>query len=163
MKKNKILLLYVLLELVFFVYFIFFDKQLNLQLVWFSLMLVLIGLYCLLYGYLYHQDSETYYGFLVFFIGIIGGLKNMYNIGFIDYFTMYISSFTLSHLAVFVLFRQKIHFKIFAIFFVICILFLAYKMDYIKLYHIVLSFSFIVVLITLNTIYRIKKNLRRTK
>jgi len=163
LKKNKILLIFVLLEILFYIYFIVVQKTINVNLVWFSLILILIGAYSLSYSLLYNMDSECYYGILLVLLGTCECLKQIKQIEFSSFYPIYILCFAFSNFAVFVLFRQNIHIKLFAILFSVGILIAGYKLDYLKLYQLLILIGVIVSNFILSILFRLRKNLRRIK
>ena len=76
---------------------------------------------------------------------------------------MYILCFSLASFAVFVIFRQNIHFKLFAILTIQVILLVSYKMNYLNIWQVVFINALYLLTLLIRTIFRIRKNLRRVK
>ena len=163
MKNNRILFFFVLLEICTFLALVIFFEEVDIKSIWFSLLLVLIGIYSLLYAFLYSEDAEIYFGFLVLFIGIVSAIQFKLNYNFTTIYPAYIFCFAMGNLAVFVFFRQKIHLKLFAILFSISILIAGYKMNFLKLYQLLIVVGIIVILAIISSVFRLRKNLRRSK
>ena len=162
MKRNRILVAFLLLEILSYIYLIL-QKKKDFTTVWFSILLIAIGLFSLLYFFLYKMDSELYFGTLICFIGMCSWLRLTYGISFNKFYMVYIFCFAFAHFAVFVFFRQKIHLKLFAILILQGILIAGYKFNYLKLYQVLLILISFIVFVLINLILRLKKNLRRNE
>jgi len=135
--------------------------DIKLNSIWFSVAMLCVGIYALIYSYLYKLDSELYYGVLNIMFAMATAYRFITDIKFMMFYPIYILCFAVAHLAVFVLFRQKIHFKLFAILFLECILLTSYKMNFLSLY-VLLAINIIFLLfVAINGVYRLRKNLRR--
>ena len=161
MKRAKYLLFLTIIEIVAYICLLIF--KVDLKPIWFSLLLLLIGIYSLFYAYFFRLDSEAYYGFLLIFISVVSTISFYKQFSFGLIYPAYILCFALSHFLVFVLFRQKIHLKLFAILFLICILIAGYKLNYLKLYSVLILVIAILALTVISAVFRLKKNLRRSK
>ena len=161
MKKNKILLFFAILFTILFLssMFIIFG-EIKLREYWFSISCFFIGLYSLLYCSMYKLDSSFYYGALIINIAFCSFLQYYLKYNFNMFYPFYIFCFALASFAVFVLFRQKIHFKLFAILSIECILLIVYKFKYLDIVQMLLINIFYLVLIALNITFRIKRNLK---
>lgn len=164
MKKSNFLLLSFIVLLLTYVGLMFVSiNNFTLNKIWFSLSLMFIGIYALIYAFSYKLDSCTYYGILLICFAFITIYRYFSEIEFFNFYPLYIFCFSFAHLSVFVLFRQNIHFKLFAFLFLEVILLSSYKMQLINFW---LMFAINVVLLGLfaiNYLYRLRKNLRRHK
>ena len=131
--------------------------------IWFSISLVCIGLYSLIYSFLYKLDSCFYYGMLNVLFAFATAVRYLTNITFFSYYPIYVLCFAISHFAVFVIFRQKIHFKVFAILLAEGIILLAYKKKFLSLETLIAINGAFLLVIAINMLYRLRKNLRREK
>ena len=161
MKKNKILLAVALFLIVLFISSLFVTiNNVNLREYWFSISCVLIGLYSLLYCAMYKLDSSLYYGTLIIWLGILSFMQLYLSYTLAYYYPTYMLSFAFASLAVFALFRQKIHFKLFAFFVFECILLIVYKINILNIYWLIAINGIYLLLIALNMFFRIKHNLK---
>ncbi len=107
-KKTKILklsaVIITLLSLFFIAFSIFFFKRFDL---WFFIFCIGIGLYVLIKGGLFLSDSSTYFGSLVFFVGLIGLFINIFNLPFGQSYFLFATS--LSSICVLILFKEIFH------------------------------------------------------
>lgn len=161
MKKNRILLFATILFTILFILSFFVTiNNVNLREYWFSISCIFIGLYSLLYCAMYKLDSSLYYGTYVVWLGIFSFTQNLYSFSFAYFYPMYFLCFAFASLAVFALFRQKIHFKLFAFFALECILLIVYKIKILNIYWLVAINGIYLLLISLNMFFRIKHNLK---
>ena len=162
MRRNKVLLVFVLSEIIIYTFFLSQRlNNINLSNIWFSLALIFISFYALLYSLFYKLDSMTLIGFFCITIGISSCVQSIYNYGFIEYYPIYIFCIGFSHFSVFVLFRQNIHFKIFAFLTVVGILIAGYKLKYLDINEFISILVILSVGILVNVCLRLRKNLRR--
>ena len=161
MKKNKILLFFAILFTILFLssMFIIFG-EIKLREYWFSISCFFIGLYSLLYCSMYKLDSSFYYGALIINIAFCSFLQYYLKYNFNMFYPFYIFCFALASFAVFVLFRQKIHFKLFAILSIECILLIVYKLKYLNWWTLLIVNSLFIALIGINALFRINRNVK---
>lgn len=164
MKKNKILFLTAIFLLTIFIWSLFAKvNDVQLKNYWFGISILLIGTYTLIYYLLYGLDSSLYYGCLIFLIGNAVLCQNFLEIPTNIFYPAYILCFSLSSFAVFAIFRQKIHFNLFAILLVEVILLISYKIDYLNIWQIMIINGIYITIILIRSIFRVRKNLRRVK
>lgn len=164
MRKNKVLLFFVFLLITLFTSSLFINiNNINLAEYWFSSICVCIGLYSLLYYIMYKLDSSLYYGTLILNIGISSVVQQYFNFGLAYFYPTYILCFSLASFAVFAIFRQNIHFKIFAILTFEGILLIVYKLKILNMLNLLIINGVYLLVIGLNILLRIKRNLRRIK
>jgi len=164
MKKNKILLFFAIFALILFIFSFFINLNgIIFKYFWFSTSIFLIGLYALLYCSLYKLDSSLYYGVLLVSLSFIIFVQMLYAINIYFYYPYYILCFALASFAVFVLFRQNIHFKLFAILTAEVILLIVYKMNKLNIWQLIAINGIYLTFVIVNSIFRLKKNLRRVK
>lgn len=149
----------ILFILSFFVEF----NGIKLNSIWFGIAILLIGVYTLSYYLMYGLDSSLYYGTFVFLCGVMNVLQNILAINTFMFYPMYILCFALASFAVFAIFRQNIHFKLFAILFFEVILLISYKMNYLNLWQMIFVNGIYLFVLLIRSIFRVRKNLRRVK
>lgn len=164
MRKNKFLLIFALLLLILFISS-FFVKLNSIQLksLWFGIAILFIGIYTLIYYLMYGLDSSLYYGTLTMLCGVTNLLQNILAINLFLFYPVYILCFAFASFAVFAIFRQNIHFKLFAILLIEAILLISYKMNYLNLWQIVIVNGIYLLILLIRSIFRVRKNLRRVK
>jgi len=161
LKKNKILFsIAILLTLVFVAYMLFFNKIHNL---WFSVFCGLVGIYAFCYYKAFKMDSSLYYSSLLISVAVSSGIMIFNEISMSQYYPIYIACFAFASLAVFVKFRQKFHFKLFANLFIECIILIGYKLNYLNVLTLIIINCIFLSIILFNIIFRVRKNLRRVK
>ena len=161
MKKSKILLFFAIFLVILYIISFFINIYvIILKEYWFSIACFFVGLYSFLYALMFKLDSSVYYCVLTICIAVISFCQYYFNYDIKFYYPFYLLSFALPSFAVFALFRQKIHFKIFAFFIVECILLIVYKFKYLDIVQMLLINIFYLVLIALNITFRIKRNLK---
>lgn len=165
MKKNKILLAFAFLFLITYLILILFVNinGFYLKNIWFALVCFFIGTYSICYFIMFKMDSSLYYGSLLINISAVSLIRFIYNLPFKFIYPGYIACFSFASFAVFVFFRQKIHFKLFAFLFVEAILLIGYKIRYLNLFALLYINGLYLLYILVNAILRIKQNLRRVK
>lgn len=161
MKKNKILLFFAIFCVILFIFSLFFEiNNVSLKEYWFSIASVLIGQYSFIYFLMYKLDSSLYYSFLNSSIGISSFFQSVNEYSFVFYYPVYLLCFAISSFAVFVLFRQKIHFKLFAILTLEAILLIAYKIKILNLWQLLLINGLYLIFVLAEIVFRIKRNLK---
>lgn len=161
MKKNRILLSFAIFLIILFISSLFVTiNTVNLREYWFSISCVLIGFYSFLYCVMYKLDSSLYYGTFTICLGILSFIQLYMSYTIAKYYPMYLLCFAFASLAVFALFRQKIHFKLFAFFVFECILLIVYKLNILNIYWLIAINGIYLLLIALNMFFRIKHNLK---
>lgn len=164
MRKNKVLLFFVILLMALFISSLFIKiNNINLAEYWFSTICVGIGVYSLLYYIMYKLDSSLYYGTLILNLGISSFVQQYFNFNFAYFYPIYILCFALASFAVFAIFRQNIHFKIFAFLTFEGILLIVYKIKILGMLSLLIINGVYLLIIGLNILLRIKRNLRRIK
>jgi len=162
LKKNKILLSFALIEIAIFISILFIKiNGFELYNIWFSVSLLLISLYELLYSYLFKLDSALYLGSLLTNFALATCLKYFYTYSLYAYYPVYILCFAMAHFTVFVFFRQIIHFKLFAFLLVEAILLIGYKANLINWWLLVGINGIYLCYLIINLLLRVAKNLRR--
>ena len=163
MKKNSILLIFACTLVVAYVSLLFVSiNGVIIKEVWFSLACVFIGLYSLLYYAMFKLDSSLYYGTLVLGVGVASFFRHSFMYSFGYFYPVYFFCFALASFAVFAVFRQKIHFKLFAILFVECILLIVYKLNYLNFASLAIINGIYLIILGINAILRIRKNLKES-
>lgn len=161
MKKIKILLFFSIFLIFLFISSMFFNiNGIILKQYWFSIACVLIGQYSFVYFCMYKLDSSLYYFVLTTYLGVCSFFQSAFSLKFSYYYPLYLLCFALPSFAVFALFRQKIHFKLFAFFFIECILLIVYKLNFLNIWHLFVLNGAYLLLIMLEAIFRIKYNLK---
>ena len=161
MKKNKILLAFsILFTILFIVSFFITVNNIQLRQYWFSIACVFIGIYALLYCFMYKLDSSLYYGILVGGVGVASFYQTSFHLSFYYFYPVYLLCFSLACFAVFARFRQKIHFKLFAIFAFEGILLIVYKLNYLNFLQLVIINGVYLLFVLINAIIRVKRNLK---
>lgn len=160
MNKGRFLFAFaILLVFVYAALLVFNFNSLSNQ--WFSFVLLFIGAYSLLYSHLYGLDSYLYYGTLLLLLGLTTYIRSVNNIPLGRFYPIYILAVSLSHLSVFVKFRQNIHFKLFAILLVQGILLVSFKFKVVSLKLALILSLVLWLMVFINIVYRLKRNLRR--
>lgn len=160
--KGKILLTTSIILTGSFVFGLFIKiGELRLKHIWFSLALVCIGLYSLVYSYMYNLDSITYFGVLVIAFAFATAIRFLTMISFNNFYPIYFICFAVAHFAVYVLFRQFIHFKVFAFFLIESILLITYKLKFLSFLELTSINVEFLIIVAINVAIRLKKNLRR--
>lgn len=98
--------------------------------VWFSLGLVFISLPLFCRSIYFKSDSSLWASSLLIWCGIAGIYKNAYFVDMSLFYPIYIFSLSFASFIVYVFFRQKIHFKLFALILLEVIILLSYKLNY---------------------------------
>ena len=161
MTKSKALPIILLILTIIYTFLMFINLNgFNFKNYWFSLVLIFIGIYSLIYYGLYRLDSALYYGVLHILLAFASYFK-MTNLTIFKNLPLYFISFMLAHLSIFVTFRQNIHFKLFAILLLQTILIVSYKINLLSLVSFVTINALFIALIGINIAYRLTKNLRR--
>lgn len=161
MTKNKFLLIVFLMLLAIYVSILFVKvNNINLNKFWYGFAIFFIGLYALIYFNVYRLDSSLYYGVLLTFIGAAITLKFV-NLQIMKILPLYLISFAFAHLSNFVVFKQNIHLKIFAILFLQIILIVSYKTKILNINLFLMLSGIFIFLLMVGLIYRFVKNLRR--
>lgn len=164
LKKSSFLLTYLIWIIAIFVISLFVEIQgIKLREYWFSIALLLISQYALTYFLIYKLDSSLYYATLIGLCGMTTVIQTFYGYSLYLFYPTYILCFALASFAVFVIFRQNIHFKLFAILLVEAILLIGYKMNYLNIWQVVFINCIYLFVILIRTMFRIRKNLRRVK
>ena len=162
MTKLKFLFLFFIIIAGVFVASLFLEiGSVKLQQIWFSVALFLIAMYSLLYSWLFKMDSSLYYGVLLALISVFSAYRYIQKIDFKFYYPIYIACFALASFAVFVAFRQNIHYKIFAILGIEAILLMCYKINLLPLQVVIAINIAYFTFVGINAIFRLRKNLRR--
>lgn len=162
MKKGKILLFTFIFECIIFTFCLFLKlEQFNVFELWFSLALFLIGIYSLIYSHMYTLDSCLYLGVLLICFAFATAYRYLTIMSFGDFYPIYFACFAFAHLSVFVMFRQNIHFKIFAILMIEVILLMSYKANLLSFLLLALINGMFLLFVVLKIILRAWKNLRR--
>jgi len=164
MKKHKFLIVFAIILLILYTVLLFLQiGDFNLGKVWFGLAVAFIGLYSFLNFFIFKNDSSLYYAILLLLIGACSCYRQIGKIAFADYYSIYILCFAFASFAIFVFFRQNIHFKLFTFLSIEAILITVYKLKYLQLWQMFVINGVYLFLLLLNLIFRIKKNLRRIK
>ena len=135
--------------------------QISLRSIWFSVALLCIGIYSLLYSHMYKLDSCLYFGILNICFAFATAFRFLLAIKFGVFYPIYFICFAIAHLAVFVIFRQNIHFKLFAILSIEGILLISYKAKFLNLWLVIAVNAIFLLFVLSSSIYRLRKNLRR--
>ena len=160
--KSKILLALLTILIGCFVVLMFITiNNLKLSSIWFSLAMLFIGIYALVKSHLYMLDSFMYFGILNVLFAFATAYKFLSGIKLNFYYPVYFLCFAISHLAVFVKFRQNIHFKLFAILATQGILLITYKINFLSQSALIAINIAFIIFVAFNAIYRLRKNLRR--
>lgn len=161
MKKNRILLIFAVFLIISYIFTLFLQiGDFKCMYYWFSFACFFIGQYSLMYYMMYKLDSSLYYGTLSVLIGIISFVQHYFALSLSFYYPFYFLSASFASFAVFVLFRQKIHFKLFAFLSLECILLMLYKLSHINFWQLVTLNGIYLLITGLNFAFRIKKNLK---
>lgn len=161
MRKNKILLAFSISFALLFIASLFITiNNIQLRQYWFSIACVFIGQYSLLYCFMYKLDSSLYYGILVSGIGATSFYQSSFIMTFYSFYPVYLLCFALASFAVFARFRQKIHFKLFAIFAFEGILLIVYKLNYLNYLQVLIINGAYLLFVIINAIIRVKRNLK---
>lgn len=164
MKKNKFLLFFAILLIILFIISFFVEfNGIKLNSIWFAIAVLFIGLYSLFYYLMYGLDSSLYYGTLITLCGVVNLTQNLLEIKALLFYPIYILCFAFASFAVFAIFRQNIHFKLFAILLIEGILLISYKMNYLNIWQIVFVNGIYLLILLIRSIFRVRKNLRRVK
>lgn len=158
--------LYGVLILEIILYIICLNLKINnfsLNKIWFSISLMFIGIYAIFLTFCYNHDSTLYYGVLLIFISVASAFRFINKYSFAMFYPVYIICFGIASFAIFVVFRQKIHFKLFAFFTLEGIILLGYKIKLLSLWSLVAVNLIFLTLVAINISQRIIKNLRRVK
>lgn len=162
--KSKILIIVTIFELVSLVLSLFITIDgFELKKIWFSNVLILIGIYALVYATMFQLDSSLYLGALLFSLGLTSGVRFVGDYTFNHLYSTYLFCFAFADLAVFALFRQNIHFKLFAILFIQAILLVSYKTRALNVYALIAINVALAMVVIISLIYRVRKNLRSKK
>lgn len=162
MTKLKFLLISFIALIILFTGVLFITiNSVNLSKIWFSLVLLFIGMYIFIYYILFGLDSSLYCSILLGAFSIATANRFFQNIDFVNYYPIYLLCFALASLSVFVRFRQYIHFKLFAILCVEAILLTSYKIKLLTLQAIILVNTIFLAIIAIIVFSRVRKNLRR--
>lgn len=164
MKKGKILLAFVILEIIIFIIAMFTNVNgYALHNIWVNIALLFVGLYSLLYCVLFKLDSSLFYGFLLTTLALATAYCYINKISFTMFYPIYILCVCFAHFTVFAIFRQIIHFKLFAFLLIECILLIAFKSNLINWWWLVVLNGLYLFYLIINLFLRVKKNLRREK
>ena len=162
--KSKRITIFTILEFVLFVSLFFVKiKSFYFSQMWFGVAVTLIGLFSFFYSYQYNLDSSFLYGVALILIGACVTFQHINLLSFRYFYPVYILCVSVAHFAVFVRFRQFIHFKIFTILFFEAILLVCYKVGYIGFNWLILINAIYAAAILINVLLRVRKNLRRNK
>ncbi len=161
MKKTKILLFCALLLTATFVGLMFVVIN-NIQLYnyWFSIACLFLGVYTFVYCIMFKLDSSLYYSTLLTTFGLFSFFQKFNGLTFRFFYPFYILSFSLASFAVFAFFRQKIHFKLFAILAIECILLVMYKTEFLSFLQMLIANGVFLLFVLANAIFRINRNLK---
>ena len=102
-----------ILKVVFCAIYIFLLTLPNMINIWFSLFLVFISILLLAKAFVFMHDSKLWLGIFLLYTGCFNIIKYLANFKFGDIYWVYILTFGVASLHVFVVFRQKIHLKVF--------------------------------------------------
>lgn len=161
MKKNKILLFFAIFFTILFIFTLFLRfGNLKCMYYWFSFACFFIGQYMLVYYLMYKLDSSLHFCVFATLLGVFSFVQQYKNLSFDFFYPMYILCVSLASFAVFVQFRQKIHFKLFAFLSLECILLMLYKLSQISFWQLVMLNGIYLVAVGLNLAFRIRKNLK---
>ena len=129
---DKTMTIFVISLFGIYIYFLFSSFfGVDFSYVWFSLALVFISLPLFFRSLFFHSDSSLYSSSLLLWCGIAGIFKNVYMVDMALFYPIYIFAPAFASFIVFVVFRQKIHFKLFALIFLEVIILISYKLNYI--------------------------------
>ena len=129
--------------------------------IWFSVAMFLIGIYTLIYYKFFKLDSSLYYGVLLILLAVSTAYRHFSGLSFARGYPYYIACFAYAHFAVFVVFRQYIHCKIFAILGIEVILLMSYKINLLPLFALIAINVGFLALVAFNACIRVRRNLRR--
>ena len=164
MKKYKILIVLAIILSILYTVLLFLQiGDYKLGKVWFGLALEFIGIYSFFNFIIFKNDSSFYYAILLLLIGACSCYRQINEIAFVDFYSVYILCFAFASFAIFVFFRQNIHFKLFTFLSIEAILISVHKLKYLQLWQMFVINGVYLFLLLLNLIFRIKKNLRRIK
>lgn len=164
MKKTKVLLISAIFLVVIFAVVMFLQfNNFKFYNIWFSLSLLFVGIYALIYFINFKLDSSLYYAVLLIALGSCSIVKYLYEFSFYFYYPIYIFCFAFASFAVFVRFRQNIHLKIFAILIFEGIILIGYKLNFFNIIPFYILNGLYLLLIGFDVLIRINKNLRSQK
>lgn len=83
--------------------------------VWFSLALYFLSIRLFIKSIALKQDSSLFLGAILFYLSIVGAIKQFYAISFSDIYIAYFFAIGFASLCVYLFFRQNIHLKVVAI------------------------------------------------
>lgn len=113
---------------IFFVFNSFFG--IDFSDVWFSLALIFVSFPLFCRSIYFCSDSSLWISSLLIWCGIAGIFKNIYLINMSLFYPIYIFSIPFASFIVYLFFRQKIHFKIFALILIEVIILISFKLNY---------------------------------
>ena len=164
MNKGKFILFFAIFEIFCLILLLFFNIYgFKLGEIWFSICSMFIGIYALMYSFLYKLDSSLFYGVFLIAVSVCSAVQYLLFYNFSEFYPFYILCFAIANFAVFVCFRQNLHFKLFAILSIGAILLISYKANIIGLNTVLVIGSAFLVMVVIDAVMRIKRNLRSVK
>lgn len=130
--------------------------------VWFSLALVFVSFPLFCRSIYFNSDSSLWASSLLIWCGIAGIYNNVYLVSMSMFYPIYIFSVSFASFIVYVFFRQKIHFKLFALILLEVIILMSYKLNYLPNNIFLLINICYCTLLVLWFIIRLSINTRRT-
>lgn len=116
---NKIVILKVIqiVNILVFLYALCVNDFFELEFseIWFFLALFLISIPFLVKSYFFYVDASMYVGCMLLFCSMVGFLSNIFLLDFSLVYPWYIFSLAFASFMVYLIFRQNIHFILFAI------------------------------------------------
>ena len=83
--------------------------------VWFSLAIYFLSIRLFIKSFALKQDSSLFLGAILFYLSIVGAIKQFYAISFSDIYIVYFFAIGFASLSVYLFFRQNIFLKVVAI------------------------------------------------
>ena len=101
--------------------------------VWFSLAIYFLSIRLFIKSFALKQDSSLFLGAILFYLSIVGAIKQFYAISFSDIYIVYFFAIGFASLSVYLFFRQNIFLKVVAISILEVILLSIFKLSLLQL------------------------------
>ena len=134
----------------------------NLAHIWFSLALYFLSIRMFIKSFALKQDSSLFLGAILFYLSILGAIKQFFALGFGDIYIAYVFVIGFASLCVYLFFRQNIHLKVVAISILEVILLSIFKLSLLQQSEFIVLQSLFALFVVANLITRGYYNSRST-
>ena len=151
-----------LANFVLFVVYLVLICFFNLVNLWFSLALYFLSIRLLIKSFALKQDSSLFLGAILFYLSILGAIKQFFALSFSDIYIAYVFVIGFASMCVYLFFRQNIHLKVVAISILEVILLSIFKLSLLPKYEFIFLQCLFVLFVIANCLAKGYYNSRST-